>query len=146
MPTSIFRGGHFLCFRYVVCLCLLRGQDNDLSLIDGIGVHKTVGIALKNGLVLHHIAIGRLGNSTQRIASLDGIERLAVSGGRGGDKPNFTQRFGQGECRALVGLVKLSPHAISTVVVQCDRAVGVAFLHGIGTSGSGRSGLSRGGC
>ena len=56
------------------CLCLLRGQDNDLSLVDGLGVHKTVGVALKNGLVLHRIAIGRLGDSTQRIA---------VSGGGG---------------------------------------------------------------
>ena len=56
------------------CLCLLRGQDNDLSIVDGLGVHKTVGVALKNGLVLHRIAIGRLGDSTQRIA---------VSGGGG---------------------------------------------------------------
>lgn len=100
------------------CLCLLRGQDNDLSLVDGIGVHKTVGVALKNGLVLHRIAIGRLGDSTQRIASLGCIERFAVSGGGGGNKPDFTQRFGQDKRRALVDLVKLSPHAISTVVVQ----------------------------
>ena len=27
------------------CLCLLRGQDNDLSLVNGVGVHKTVGVA-----------------------------------------------------------------------------------------------------
>lgn len=91
------------------CLCLLRGQDNDLSLVDGLGVHKTVGVALKNGLVLHRIAIGRLGDSTQRIA---------VSGGGGGNKPDFTQRFGQDKRRTLVDLVKLSLHAISTVVVQ----------------------------
>ena len=32
---------------------LLRGQDNDLSLKDGVGVHKTVGVALEDGLVLH---------------------------------------------------------------------------------------------
>ena len=97
------------------CLCLLRGQDNDLSLVDGLGVHKTVGVALKNGLVLHRIAIGRLGDSAQRIA---------VSGGGGGNKPDFTQRFGQNKRCALrqlctlVYLVKLSLHAISTVVVQ----------------------------
>ena len=59
MPTSIFQGGHFLCFRYVVCLCLLRGQDNDLSLIDDVGVHKTVGVALEDGLVLHQTGIYR---------------------------------------------------------------------------------------
>lgn len=35
------------------CLCLLRGQDNDLSLVNGVGVHKTVGVALEDGLVLH---------------------------------------------------------------------------------------------
>ena len=57
MPTSKNRGGHFLCFRYVVCLCLLGGQDNDLSLVNGVGVHKTVGVALKDGLVLHQIKI-----------------------------------------------------------------------------------------
>lgn len=53
------RGGHFLCFRYVVCLCLLRGQDDDLSLVNGVGVHKTVGVALEDGLVLHQIKIYR---------------------------------------------------------------------------------------
>ena len=58
MPTSIFRGGHFLCFRYVVCLYLLRGQDDDLSLVNGVGVHKTVGVALEDGLVLHQTEIG----------------------------------------------------------------------------------------
>ena len=100
------------------CLCLLRGQDNDLSLVDGLGVHKTVGVALKNGLVLHRIAIGRLGDSTQRIASLDCIEGFAAGGSRSVDAGNLTQRFGQDKRRALVGLVKLSPHAISTVVVQ----------------------------
>ena len=47
MPTSKNRGGHFLCFRYVVCLCLLGGQDNDLSLVNGVGVRKTVGVALE---------------------------------------------------------------------------------------------------
>lgn len=56
-PISTFRGGHFLCFRYVDCLCLLRGQDNDLSLVNGVGVHKTVGVALEDGLVLHQIKI-----------------------------------------------------------------------------------------
>lgn len=35
--------------------CLLRGQDNDLSLVNGVGVHKTVGVALEDGLVLHQI-------------------------------------------------------------------------------------------
>lgn len=60
------------------CLCLLRGQDNDLSLVNGVGVHKMVGVAREDGLVLHRIAIGRLGDSTQRIA---------VSGGGGGNKP-----------------------------------------------------------
>ena len=39
----------------MVCLCLLRGQDDDLSLKDGVGVHKTVGVALEDGLVLHQI-------------------------------------------------------------------------------------------
>ena len=58
-PTSKSRGGHFLCFRYVDCLCLLRGQDNDLSLVNGVGVHKTVGVALEDGLVLHQIKIYR---------------------------------------------------------------------------------------
>ena len=91
------------------CLCLLRGQDNDLSLVNGVGVHKMVGVAREDGLVLHRIAIGRLGDSTQRIA---------VSGGGGGNKPDFPQRSGQDKRRALVGLVKLSLHAISTVVVQ----------------------------
>ena len=52
-PTSTFRGGLFLCFRYVDCLCLLRGQDNDLSLVNGVGVYKTVCVALEDGLVLH---------------------------------------------------------------------------------------------
>lgn len=56
-PTSKNRGGYFLCFRYVDCLCLLRGQDNDLSLVDGVGVHKTVGVALEDGLVLHQTGI-----------------------------------------------------------------------------------------
>ena len=35
--------------------CLLGGQDNDLSLKDGVGVHKTVGVALEDGRVLHQI-------------------------------------------------------------------------------------------
>ena len=35
--------------------CLLRGQDDDLSLKDGVGVHKTVGVALEDGLGLHQI-------------------------------------------------------------------------------------------
>ena len=35
--------------------CLLRGQDNDLSLKDGVGVHTTVGVALEDVLVLHQI-------------------------------------------------------------------------------------------
>lgn len=135
----------------MVCLCLLRGQDNDLSLIDGVGVHKTVNVALEDGLVLHHIAIGRLGDSTQRIASLDGIEGFAAGGSRGVDAGNLTQLFGQNKRCALrqlctlVDLAKLSLHAISTVVVQRDRAVGVTLFHGIRASGSGRSGLSRGG-
>lgn len=47
----------FLCFRYVDCLYLLRGQDNDLSLVNGVGVHKTVGVALEDGLVLHQTGI-----------------------------------------------------------------------------------------
>ena len=50
---------------------LLRGQDNDLSLVNGVSIYKTVGVAFENGLVLHHIAIGRLGDSAQRIARLD---------------------------------------------------------------------------
>lgn len=106
------------------CLCLLRGQDNDLSLVDGLGVHKTVGVALKNGLVLHRITIGRLGDSTQRIVSLDCIEGFAAGGSRSVDAGNLTQRFGQNKRCALrqlctlVDLVKLSLHAISTVVVQ----------------------------
>ena len=37
--------------------CLLRGQDNDLSLVNGVGVHKTVGVALEDGLVLHQTGI-----------------------------------------------------------------------------------------
>ena len=72
------------------CLCLLRGQDNDLSLVNGVGVYKTVGVALKNGLVLHHIAIGRLGNSAQRIASLDRIEGFAAGCDRSIDAGNLT--------------------------------------------------------
>ena len=36
MPTSKNRGGYFLRFRYVVWLCLLRGQDDDLTLVDCI--------------------------------------------------------------------------------------------------------------
>ena len=39
------------------CLCLLRGQDNDLSLVNGVGVYKTVGVALEDGLVLHQTGI-----------------------------------------------------------------------------------------
>ena len=39
------------------CLCLLRGQDNDLALVNGVGVHKTVGVALEDGLVLHQTGI-----------------------------------------------------------------------------------------
>lgn len=35
--------------------CLLGGQDDDLFLKDGVGVHKTVGIALEDGRVLHQI-------------------------------------------------------------------------------------------
>lgn len=35
--------------------CLLGGQDDDLSLVNGVGVHKTVGVALEDGLVLHQI-------------------------------------------------------------------------------------------
>ena len=62
-----------MCFRYVVCLCLLRGQDDDLSLKDGVGVHKTVGVALEDGLVHHQVAVSRLGDSVQRIAGLDGV-------------------------------------------------------------------------
>ena len=52
---------------------LLGGQDDDLSLIDGVGVHKTVGVALENGLVHHQVAVSRLGDSVQRIAGLDGV-------------------------------------------------------------------------
>ena len=37
----------------MVSLCLLGGQDNDLSLVNGVGVHKTVGVALEDGFVLH---------------------------------------------------------------------------------------------
>ena len=103
---------------------LLRGQDNDLSLVDGIGVHKTVGVALENGLVLHHIAIGRLGDSAQRIASLDGVKGFAAGCDRSIDAGNLTQRFGQNKrCAlrqlcALVDLVKLFSHAVGAVVVQ----------------------------
>ena len=64
-PISTFRGGHFLCFRYVDCLCLLRGQDNDLSLVNGVGVHKTVGVALEDGLVLHQTGIVLLSLATR---------------------------------------------------------------------------------
>lgn len=41
----------------VDCLCLLRGQDNDLSLVNGVGVYKTVGVALEDGLVVHQTGI-----------------------------------------------------------------------------------------
>lgn len=37
--------------------CLLRGQDNDLFLVNGVGVYKTVGVALEDGLVLHQTGI-----------------------------------------------------------------------------------------
>ena len=79
-------------FTYFYCflLYLLRGQDNDLSLVNGVGVHKTVGVALENGLVLHHIAIGRLGNSAQRIASLNSIEGFAAGCDRSIDAGNLT--------------------------------------------------------
>ena len=30
--------------------CLLGGQDDDLSLVNDVGVHKTVGVALEDGL------------------------------------------------------------------------------------------------
>ena len=52
---------------------LLGGQDDDLSLVNGVGVHKTVGVALENGLVHHQVAVSRLGDSVQRIAGLDGV-------------------------------------------------------------------------
>ena len=52
---------------------LLGGQDDDLSLVNGVGVHKTVGVALENGLVHHQVAVSRLGDSAQRIAGLDGV-------------------------------------------------------------------------
>lgn len=77
------------------CLCLLRGQDNDLSLVDGLGVHKTVGVALKNGLVLHRIAIGRLGDSTQRIA---------VSGGGVAISPTLPSVSGRTSAAPLLAL------------------------------------------
>ena len=49
------------------CLCLLRGQDNDLSLVNGVGVHKTVGVALEDGLVLHQTGICRYsGTNTKK--------------------------------------------------------------------------------
>lgn len=56
-PPRKVEVGIFLCFRYVDCLCLLHGQDNDLSLVNGVGVHKTVGVALEDGLVLHQSGI-----------------------------------------------------------------------------------------
>lgn len=52
---------------------LLGGQDDDLSLVNGVGVHKTVGVALEDGLVHHQVAVSRLGDSVQRIAGLDGV-------------------------------------------------------------------------
>ena len=57
----------------MVCLCLLRGQNNDLSLVNGVGVRKTVGVALEDGLVHHQVAVSRLCDSVQRIAGLDGV-------------------------------------------------------------------------
>lgn len=47
------------------CLCLLRGQDNDLSLVNGVGVYKTVGVALEDGLVLHQTGIVLLSLATR---------------------------------------------------------------------------------
>ena len=47
------------------CLCLLRGQDNDLSLVNGVGVHKTVGVALEDGLVVHQTGIVLLSLATR---------------------------------------------------------------------------------
>ena len=51
----------------MVCLCLLRGQDDDLSLVNGVGVHKTVGVALEDGLVLHQIGICKGGFTMKKI-------------------------------------------------------------------------------
>ena len=67
---------YFYCF----LLCLLCRQYDDLSLVNGVGVGKPVGVALENGLVLHRIAIDRLGNRTQRIAGLNSIEAFAAGG------------------------------------------------------------------
>ena len=47
------------------CLCLLRGQDNDLSLVNGVGVYKTVGVALEDGLVVHQTGIVLLSLATR---------------------------------------------------------------------------------
>lgn len=54
-PTSTFRGGHFLCFRYVDCLCLLRGQDNDLSLVNGVAFTRRS--ALRSKMALYFIKL-----------------------------------------------------------------------------------------
>ena len=55
--TSSEMGGGALLFFYCFLLYLLHGQDNDLSLVNGVGVHKTVGVALEDGLVLHQTGI-----------------------------------------------------------------------------------------
>lgn len=65
---------------------LLCGEDDDLTLIDGVGVHQTVGVALINGLVLHDIDIVGLGDGAQSIALLDDVEGFALVGNGGGNE------------------------------------------------------------
>ena len=53
-PHRIFKfyGGRYFYPPPLICSgLLLHRQDNDLSLIDGVGVFQPVGVALKDGLV-----------------------------------------------------------------------------------------------
>ena len=75
---------------------LLRndGQNDDLALINHIGVRQTVAVALKNGLILGHAAVLRQSNLTQSVPGLDGVELFPLGADGGGDQGILAQLLG----------------------------------------------------
>lgn len=79
----------------------LRGQDDDLSLVNGVRVLQAVGVALENRLVLRGASVVRLRDRAERIAREDGIERFARASGRGSETHSVAELVGQNDRRAL---------------------------------------------
>lgn len=72
---------------------LLRGQDDDLSLVNGVRVLQAVGVALEDRLVLRGASIVRLRGRAERITRENGVERFARASD--GETHSVTELVGQ---------------------------------------------------